>query len=101
MIHAVRKEPFVLEIFFDRDANALRGFTLIFRQRGRTLLRKSEKDAEIAADGLHACITLSGEETALFEPYDPVYAQVCAVLADGEELHSETAEISAADVMDI
>ena len=100
MIHAVRKEPFALDIFFDRDANVLHGFTLSFRQRGRTILRKSLADAELTEDGLRACVTLSGAETALFEPYDPVYAQACAVLANGEELHSETAEISVADVLD-
>lgn len=100
MIHAVRREPFVLDILFDRDANALMDFTLSFRQRGRTIIRKTKGDAEITEDGQRAFITLSGKETALFEAHDPVYAQVCAILADGEELHSETAEINVVDVLD-
>ena len=100
MINAVRREPFVLDIVFDRDANALRDFTLSFRQRGQTIIRKTRKDAEIPENGLRACVAPSGTETALFEAWDPVYAQVCAVLADGQELHSETAEISVADVLD-
>lgn len=100
MINAVRREPFVLDILFDRDANALRDFTLSFRQRGRTIIRKRKSDAEIAEDGQRAYVELSKKETALFEAYDPVYAQVCTILADGEELHSETAEINVVDVLD-
>ena len=67
MINAVRREPFVLDIVFDRDANALQDFTLSFRQRGQMIIRKTRKDAEITENGLRACVALSGAETALFE----------------------------------
>lgn len=100
MMNATRKEPFTIDISFDCEVETLRDFTLSFLQDGAVVLAKSMRDALLDEELRCAYVTLSGEETARFSPCDPVYAQVRAVLTDGEELHSEAAEINVVDVLD-
>ena len=100
MMNMTRGEPFTVDISFDCEVAALRDFALIFFQRGSPLLTKSMKDAAVDDTGYRASVALSGEETALFQPCDPAWAQVRAVLANGENLHSEAREINIVDVLD-
>ena len=99
MMNLTRREPFTIDISLDCDADTLQDFMLYICQSGRSVCGKGLQDAVIGEGGRSASVTLTGEETAMFRSFEPAYAQACAVLANGEHLHSEAEEINVVDVL--
>ena len=99
-MNATRNEAFTVAVSFDGDVSVLQDFTLNLSQGGRVVLSKRMADAGFDDDGCRAYVTFSGRETARLCPDALLYAQVRAVLADGEVLHSEAAEINVVDTLE-
>ena len=99
MMNVTRREPFILDIDFDCGVEELKDFHLSLCQGGRAVLTKQMREAVIDDTGRRASFTLTGEETARLNPFDPAYVQIRAVLLSGEELHSAAHEVNAVDVL--
>lgn len=101
MLKMTRREAFEIDISFDDDPSALLDLGITFVQDGRTVLCKGVEEVYKDGEIYGAVCTLSGEETMRFRAGRPVLVQAEAILADGEALHSNVAEISVTDVLGI
>ncbi|MBQ9685168.1 MAG: hypothetical protein IJV41_01295 [Oscillospiraceae bacterium] len=105
MIQFRRHAAFTQRISFDVDPASFTRLRLTFKQGGRLVLEKDEKDLLFSSHTddrgktvYDALVTLTGNETAAFSPYKPAYAQVVGY--NGERVDfSEVEEIDVVDVL--
>lgn len=97
MIQFTRGKEERQSIAFDTDPAAFTELVVRYKQHGQILAEKGLDDMELSGDAV--AFTLTAEETARFNPYDPIYVQVYAVPEAGIADYTDVIEADAVDVL--
>lgn len=97
MIQLTRGRAEIQSISFETDPEAFRELRIRYKQHGRILLEKGKEDVSICGSNVE--YQLTPEETARFNPYDPVYIQIWAEPETGPADYTDVIEADVVDVL--